>query len=809
MTQNWKPLLIVALALTAAYYLYPSIQFYRMSEAEKTTMQQNSPAALDDLHKRSINLGLDLQGGIHLVMEVDLSKLPPDEAADAVTRTREIIRNRIDQFGVAEPTIQQQGENRIIVELPGVQDVERAKSLIGQTARLEFKLLPPNEERDRLINRLDAALDNKETAADSTSAAAEEPEKEAESLFEENDEGIFEEDDGTEEAASLADMLFPVRGGSDIGIRARDLPRVKFLLQDPRAQALIDDDVEFLFSSKAEGAPGNPYYILYLINKKSEMTGDMVQDARVSMGQAIEYMGQPIVNFETTDEGIDLFRSITGRHVGERLGIVLDGTVYSAPELITRIPDGRSIITGSGTQEEAQDLAIVLRAGALPTNVEIIEDRTVGPSLGRDSIEQGKGAALISMVLIAIFMIVYYRFAGIIADIALTLNIVFVMAVLSGFHATLTLPGIAGIILTIGMAVDANVLIFERIREELRRGKTVRAAIDSGYSNALSAIIDANVTTFLVGIVLYEFGTGPIRGFALTLCIGILSSLFTAFFFTRTIFDLITRQTRTQTLSIGPIKLLSNLKIAFLSMRKLALLISGGVLLLGIVSVASINGINPGIDFAGGSLLELHFDPPVKIENLRNAMDKLDLGSAEIKEFGTPNDILIRVTESAAGLRILDKIKDVIKSEFSGNIKDELEWMRREEQVGPNIGEELSEVSDVLRIRNVYLEAIEDDRYQDLPGPTYAIGFIRAYADHLGLDSDEIIHRFKGRTSGEEPLSDLVFPEPIFQTGIPGGAIVFVGALVVILTYGVWYVNTSEDGFLAELISAVPDRLAA
>ena len=686
MTQNWKPLLIVALALTAAYYLYPSLQFYGMSEAEKTTMQQNSPAALDDLHKRSINLGLDLQGGIHLVMEVDLSKLPPDEATDAVARTREVIRNRIDQFGVAEPTIQQQGENRIIVELPGVQDVERAKSLIGQTARLEFKLLPPAEERDRLIARLNAALDNKETAADSISAA-EEAGEEAESLFEESD-----ADDISEEAASFTDMLLPVRGGSDIGIRVRDLPRVKLLLQDSRAQALIDDDVEFLFSSKAEGNLGNQYYILYLINKKSEMNGDMVQDARVSMGDQIEYMGQPIVNFETTDEGIDLFRNITGRHVGERLGIVLDGTVYSAPELITRIPDGRSIITGSGTQEEAQDLAIVLRAGALPTNVEIIEDRTVGPSLGRDSIEQGREAALISMALIAIFMIVYYRFAGIIANLALSLNIVFVMAVLSGFHATLTLPGIAGIILTIGMAVDANVLIFERIREELRRGKTVRAAIDSGYSNALSAIIDANVTTFLVGIVLYEFGTGPIRGFALTLCIGILSSLFTAFFFTRTIFDLITRQTRTQTLSIGPIKLLSNLKIAFLSMRKLALLVSAGVLLLGTVSVG-IHGINPGIDFAGGSLLELHFDPPVKTENLRSAMDKLNLGSAEIKEFGTPNDILIRITEGTAGVQISDKIKALIKSEFSGNIKDELEFLRREEQVGPNIGEELSEAA--------------------------------------------------------------------------------------------------------------------
>ncbi len=693
MTRNWKPLLIVALILIAAYYLYPSIQFYGMPEAEKTAMEQNSPAALDDLHKRSLNLGLDLQGGIHLVMEVDLSKLPEEEAVDAVARTREVIRNRIDQFGVAEPTIQQQGANRIIVELPGVQDVERAKGLIGKTARLEFKLLPPSDERQRLLSRINAAL-SKGEAADSTAKDPTKIEEEEGSLFEEAEEGsLFEETEEIEEVAPFASMLIPVRGGADIGIPIRDLPRVKHLLRDPRAQALINEEVEFLFSSKAEGPVGNKYYILYLVYKEWQMTGDMLQDARVSMGQDIQSMGQPIVNFETTDEGVELFRRITGRHVGERLAIILDGAVYSAPTIQNRIPNGSGIITGSGTQEEAQDLAIVLRAGALPTNVEIIEDRTVGPSLGRDSIEQGKTAALISMVLVALFMILYYRLAGVLADVALGLNILFVMAVLSGFHATLTLPGIAGIILTIGMAVDANVLIFERIREELRKGKTVRAAIDSGYSNALSAIVDANVTTFLVGVVLYEFGTGPIRGFALTLCIGILSSLFTAFFVTRTIFDLIARQTRAQTLSIGPVGLLANMKIAFLSMRKLGFGVSTGVVLLGLVSIVAINGLSPGIDFAGGTLLELHFDPPVKIEDLRKEMDQLDLGSAEIKEFGTPNDILIRVTQTQTGTDLADGIKKVIRAGFGSHIQDELEWMRREEKVGPNIGEELSEAA--------------------------------------------------------------------------------------------------------------------
>ena len=712
--RNWKQTIILLVIAAAVYYLLPSLQLYGMSDSEKAAMERNNPGALDDLKKRSINLGLDLQGGIHLVMEVDLSEIPDEETArEAVEQTREVIRNRIDQFGVAEPTIQQQGNNRIIVELPGVQDVERAKALIGKTARLEFKLLPPPELRDRLLVKLRAALDTAaeeeegeegdetETGAETESdtgdsVAVGEEESEEAGIFEEMEESsLLEEGEvPSAEAASFASMLIPVRRGGDYGVPTRALSRMKQLLADPRAAATIDDDLEILFGSKPEGPEGAQYYVMYVVYRKWEMTGDVVQDARVSMGQDIQYMGQPIVNFETTEEGVQLFRRITGRHVGERLAIVLDGSVYSAPEIQTRIPDGRGIITGSGTQEEAQDLAIVLRAGALPQNVAVVEDRTVGPSLGADSIQQGKSAALISMVLVAIFMILYYRVAGLLADLALGLNILFVASVLSGFHATLTLPGIAGIILTIGMAVDANVLIFERIREELRRGKTIRAAIEGGYENALSAIIDANVTTFLVGIVLYEFGTGPIRGFALTLCIGIVSSLFTAFFVTRNIFELITRHTRAQTLSIGPIALLSNLKIAFISMRKTAAMISAAVILLGLVSVVGINGISRGIDFVGGTLLELHFDPPVQIEDLRNVLDaELNLGSAEIKEFGSPSDILIRVSQSDVALDISDEIKRVIRSAFAGSIPDEIKWLRREEKVGPNIGAELTEAA--------------------------------------------------------------------------------------------------------------------
>ena len=676
MKRNRKLVLILALIAIAVYYLLPSMEFYSMTDDERQDLGLKSPDQLVDLKNRSLNLGLDLQGGIHLVLEVKTEELEPQAAQDAVAQAQEVIRNRIDQFGVAEPTIQRQGDNRIIIELPGVQDVQRAKDLVGQTALLEFQLLEPTEDRTRLIQRLDQALappEGGETDADA------------------------EEDlllSSAPERAPLSAMLSPA--GENLTVSGRDLPRVKRLLNAPEAQKLIPADVEFLFSSKPAGTAGNPFYFLYLVRKKPEMTGHMIQDAFVSIGQVVEYMGQPIVNFSTTDEGVRLFSRITGSHVGERMAIVLDESVYSAPVIQNKISEGRGIITGSGTQEEAKDLAIVLRAGALPAEVEIIEDRTVGPSLGRDSIEQGKTAAIYSMVLIAIFMVLYYRASGLIANFALLLNMLFIMAVLAGFHATLTLPGIAGIILTIGMAVDANVLIFERIREELRSGKTIRAAIDSGYGHALSAIIDANVTTFLVGIVLYQFGTGPIRGFALTLCIGIISSLFTAFFVTRTIFELITRKSQQSTLSIGPVALFANLNIRFLSLRNIGFGTSAAVLLIGVVSILGINGIRQGIDFAGGTLLELHFDPAVQVEDIRSQLGRvpvgdaeIDLSKSEIKQFGSENDILIRVSESGAGTEVADGIMGVLKAGFAASI-EEMEWIRRQEKVGPKIGSELS-----------------------------------------------------------------------------------------------------------------------
>ena len=401
-----------------------------------------------------INLGLDLRGGMHLVLEADVKKLPPGEnVRDAVDVALEIIRNRIDQFGVREPTIVREGEKRIVVDLPGIEDPQRAIALIGKTALLEFKLV--------------------------------------------------------DEKGDLEEAL----------------------------KGMVPPDDEILYNS--EGKP-------YLVKKEALLTGGAIKDARVQIDQ----WGRPYVALDFTSEGAEKFADITGKHVGERLAIVLDNVVKSAPVIKTRITGGKAVIEGIGTMEEANELRIVLKSGALPVPFNIIQNTTIGPSLGRDSIRKGLISGLIGLVAVLIFMGIYYKKAGLIADAALFLNLLFLMAALAALKATLTLPGIAGIILTIGMSVDANVIIFERIREELKKERAPRSAVDTGYDRALRTILDANITTLITALILFQFGSGPIKGFATTLSIGILASLFTAVVVTRSIFNLILAGKPVQKLSI-------------------------------------------------------------------------------------------------------------------------------------------------------------------------------------------------------------------------------------------------------------------
>jgi protein-export membrane protein SecD len=400
-----------------------------------------------------IKLGLDLQGGMHLVLEVDTAKLPPgSDPSDAVDRALEIIRNRVDKFGVSEPVIQRQGKDRIVVQLPGLKDPQRAKKLIGSTALLEFKLVD-NE-------RLDEA-----------------------------------------EAGKV-----------------------------PKGYEILEDD---------EGKK-------YLVKKEPELTGASLVNAWVDTSQT-GIMAQTVVSLEFDKKGARKFARVTGAHVGEQLAIVLDGKVKSAPVIRSRIDGGRAQIEGNFSLEEARDLKIILRAGALPAPVKIIEERTVGPSLGQDSIRKGIMASIIGFILVVLFMSIYYQLSGIIANVALVGCLIMLLGGLAGFKGTLTLPGIAGIILTMGMALDSNILIFERIREELRAGRTVKAAIDGGYKKAFWTVFDSHVTTLITGLILFTFGTGPIKGFAVTLSLGVSISLFTALVITRLIFDL---RKEYQTLSI-------------------------------------------------------------------------------------------------------------------------------------------------------------------------------------------------------------------------------------------------------------------
>jgi len=492
------------------------------------------------IHKRALHLGLDLVGGMQLTLEVDKSKLSADEAADAGDRALEVIRNRVDQFGVFEPVIQKVGRDRILIQLPGA-DRERAKNLIGQTAQLEFQLV----QEERATYDALKALDDKQKAgpgADTGRAAQAETAPKVNSdtsglkaLLDTAREDTGMAAVGEAEEGTLLGFVRTI--GGDFGVDDRDYPEFKMLLE--RARSYWPGGYEFLFGP-SEAHEGSPVRRLYMLKVEPEMLGSAIKDARPAPYQGSEpgLANTWIVSLKLGRKDAAVFAQVTGRNIGRRLAIVLDNVVKSAPVIQSRIPDGNAMITTNEVNpDESRDLAIVLRSGALPAPVNIVEERSVGASLGSDSIRRGILASLIGALAVVVFMVIYYSVAGVLADFALVFNIFFLLAILAGLRATMTLPGLAAMALTIGMAVDANVLVFERIREELRWGKTVMAAVDSGYDRAFVTIIDANATTIITAIALYFVGSGPIRGFATTLAAGLVINVITAVFLTRFIFD--------------------------------------------------------------------------------------------------------------------------------------------------------------------------------------------------------------------------------------------------------------------------------
>ena len=632
--KNTPRLIVIGVVLLwALYALFPTIKYNTLSGNEKTSLEEEG--ILEQLEKKTIRRGLDLQGGMHIVLEVDIPTLVEnlasnknnrfyevfdkvktgdemsaedfinqfateaksqdlrlnryymdygsdpvsiqaaleDEATDAINRALEILQNRVDEFGVSEPTIQKQGNRRVIVELAGIQDPERARSLLQSTALLEFALLKDGAVTQNLLTRVDRILkgsddleDLLETKEDSTNEeqtpietetrVTDEEEVSLTELF-----GTTEEDTTAEDTTEvLVDKdLFEERPfssllrqiGNDLGVPEQNMRAVNKIMEMSDIQDILKGGEGRLSMSKEKDTWTLPeggsesFYRMYHLEAEAGLTGGVIEEALATL-----YNGQPIVTLSMNSEGAKTWSRMTGANVGRRLAILLDGNVHMAPVIRTKISDGQTQVEGFANMNEAKDIAIVLRAGALPAPVDIIEERTVGPSLGQDSIDQGTQSIIIGLVLVLAFMVFYYRGAGLIASFAVLWNLILVLSILAMLKATLTLPGIAGLILTVGMAVDANVIIFERIREELGKGKTPRSAIDSGYSRAITTIVDANVTTILAALVLMQFGTGPIRGFAVVLFWGIATSMFTAIFTTRTIFNLISAKRDLKTLSI-------------------------------------------------------------------------------------------------------------------------------------------------------------------------------------------------------------------------------------------------------------------
>ena len=473
------------------------------------------------------------------------------EADEAVVRAIEIIRQRVDRFGVTEPSIQRQGTRRIVVELPGIfdqnsndpgatdRDTERVNNLLQGTAKLEFRLMA---DPNALSYALQQAFEvYEEDFAVSDSLASDSTAQE--SLIAESDSAVSDEDlaEGIESLLSddgqstnrLRDILIP-EGGTSFGyVASTDTAKFNALMKEEQFQRILPINTVLMYSASGIESEGAELFQVLGIMDDVILDGGVITDARLDYTE----LNQPKVSMEMNSDGARTWAQITGANVGKQVAVVMDNVVYSDPVIQERISGGRTEITGLSSREEVTDIVNVLKSGALPAPVDIVEQRTVGPSLGAASIQAGLNSVLIGLLLVAIFMIFYYRTAGVVADIALIINIIFIFGILAGFSATLTLPGIAGIVLTIGMAVDANVLIFDRVREEQGTGKSLKAAIEGGYSKALSAIFDANITTFFVGAILYSFGVGPIKGFAVTLMAGILASLFSAIIITRLIID--------------------------------------------------------------------------------------------------------------------------------------------------------------------------------------------------------------------------------------------------------------------------------
>lgn len=578
------------------YALFPSIRYLLLSDEAKSDLSKDEIAYFES---KTIKQGLDLKGGIYIVLEVDLPQLVSSlaknkdknfdrfleelskeyrnnstdfftvfeekaeqqnlklpryfisygktkeqiieqlslQSTDSINRIIEIIQNRVDQFGVSEPTIQKQGNNRVVVELAGIQDSERARELLQSTALLELMIVKDVESTNTIVRQIDN-LTSTNIESDS-----------------DNVDQLFNSDGSGNNDLGFSSLLIAV-GGNDLAISSENLPALKNILNKDSVKQVLDATGSLFLTGNSPETLINDFgeeeevYLLYHLVDNAELTGGVIEDAQMRLSQSGVSAGQATVQVEMNNEGSREWSRITGVNINKRIAIVLDRKVHMAPVIRSQIFGGGTVIEGMDSIQEAEDIAIVLRAGALPVPVTIVDQRVVGPSLGADSVSAGTSSIMIGLLLIVLFIVFYYRASGLIASFSLLWTLILLLGVLALLEATLTLPGIAALILTVGMSVDANVIIFERIKEELRNGKSVRSAIDSGYERAITTIVDANLTTGIAAAVLYQYGSGPIKGFATVLFWGIIVSMFTAIIVTRFVFDFITSRKNIEKLSI-------------------------------------------------------------------------------------------------------------------------------------------------------------------------------------------------------------------------------------------------------------------
>ena len=705
-----RELIILLVIVLSAYTVWPSIQVHTKKGAEKQTFLKENPK----LGAKSINFGLDLAGGTAITLEIDKSGIKGEDIKDVQEQSLEIIRNRVDQYGLSEPQISPSGDDRIVVELAGVDD-STAKALVGSTAKLEFKILAEAEKFTQVVGLIDqyltrqttdivadsAATDS--TAKDSTVAKADSAKDTTKALSDDEllgkapaaevaandsakDSAAVEAQPASEVGVALSAYYLSFGNGGFIA--EENVEKVKKLLATDGVQKLIPRDVAFAFGSGLEPVQRDSKIKakrLYLLKRRAEMAGDDVVDARpyrVSDGVSA---GEVAVSLKFGGIGPKKFSAVTAANIGKQMAIVLDNQVISAPVIRDRIPNGEAQITGLDDMAEANRLSVVLRAGALKAPMKIIESRSVGATLGEENIVQGFGSGAIGLILCLVFMVAYYRLGGLIASFGMVINTLVTAAVMSVFNATLTLPGIAGFILVVGMSLDANVIIYERIREELKNGLTARAAVAKGYERAFGAILDSNLTTVLTGLILYKIGTGSVKGFGLTLTIGILTSLFCAITVTRSILDWKLAKRDATTLSIGGgFKAINEANLQIIPNRRRFGLVSL-ILIVASIAFVAIKGFDFSIDFTGGQVYTVQYQDSEKHEkDLSKALSAAGISGTKVRTLGGTSANSYQIS-----MRASDDAQFEVKMAQAFEKAGQKCEIVAKDNVGPTIGKEL------------------------------------------------------------------------------------------------------------------------